>query len=238
MSNFNYEQLFSNNRFSDIDRIDNANQLAFGLRSQLLTSDMVSKLAVGVGIIDYFSPPRVFLPSEQALAGDHFSPLVSELSYYPNTHWQISANQAWDVSQHRTVTAGALLRYLYDPQRLIELGYEYVRQTDATNYDRFHLGYAWSLTARWSGVGYWYYDISDRHSEDAYVGLTYNSCCYGLRFLLDRVYMGGDGVLDSRRYDQRYLVELVLKGLGGVSNAGTSQLIRSTLPAYHDPLRG
>ena len=236
---FNYNQLFVDNRFTDIDRIGDANQLSLGLSSQILNEQMQTKWLFSSGIIDYFSSQRVGM-SPTALADEsHFSPLVSQASFYPSAHWQLTGNGALDFKTHHVVNAGALLRYIHDPGRTLEWGYDFIRgSVPSTNYQRFHLGYGWSLGMRWSTLGYVYYDITNRRPENYDWGLTYTGCCYGLRLIASRVYLGDSGIIKNHRYDQRYMIQFVLKGLGGLGDPDIAPLLQSTLPDYRDPLRG
>lgn len=238
VANFNFEELYRDNRFTDIDRIANANQLSIGLRDDIYNENMQRKWSLGSGIIDYFVPQRVFLNQASAMDFSHFSPWVNEITFYPGHHLQITANDAWDLKQHTTVNAGMLLRYLYRPQNMIEWGYDFVREANTMNYERFHLGYGWSITSKWSSVAYWYYDMSRRQTNHYFAGLTYNSCCYALRFLVDRTYLGDTGVLGRRQFDQRYWFQVVFKGLGGVGSAMIQPLLKANLPTYKDPLGG
>jgi LPS-assembly protein len=236
---FNYNQLFIDNRFTDVDRIGDANQLSLGVSSQIVNENMQTKWSFGSGIIDYFSPHRVGVSPAELSHSSRFSPLVSQVSFYPSAHWQLTGNSALDLKTHQVANAGALLHYIYDPGRMLDLGYDFVRgSVPSTNYSRFHLGYGWSLGMRWSTVGYVYYDITNRRPENYDWGLTYAGCCYGLRFLASRVYLADSGVINNHLYDQRYMIQLVFKGLGGLGDTDITPLLRSTLPNYRDPLRG
>ena len=56
-------QLYRTNRYVGADRVNDANQIAFGLTSRLFDADNGAQyLAVSVGQAYYFEKPRVVLP--------------------------------------------------------------------------------------------------------------------------------------------------------------------------------
>lgn len=108
---FGYSQLFRTNRYIGIDRISNANQLSIGLTSRLLDAFNGSeKLQLNLGQIFYFTPPRVFLDSQQYLTPNSpplylfdrnrkYSPFVQELTYHLNPKWDLMLNTTWNWKQ-------------------------------------------------------------------------------------------------------------------------------------------
>jgi LPS-assembly protein len=80
---FNSSSLFSENRFSGIDRIGDTNQLSVGVTTRLLdAADGTEKVSATLGQIYYFSDRDVTLPGGVPDTDD-VSPIIAELNYRP-----------------------------------------------------------------------------------------------------------------------------------------------------------
>lgn len=248
---FSFEQLFALNRFTGYDRLDNANQLSFALTSRLMDGDTGRQiLRADIGVIEYFTTPRVNLFNSSltpTAVGDSFSPLASRVTLYPTDNWSFIGNIAWNMRLNRINNGGATVVYSAAHSRIASVGYEFVRDIGTSplnfleldrNTEYFHLGLAWPITRRWSTLGYWYYNINRKRSESYYIGTEFNTCCYAIRFVVDRSYTGTLFTSPSNAFTNQfkttYFVQIELKGLGSYSNNNATSLLVSTLPGYRD----
>ncbi len=244
---FSYNQLFSVNRFSDYDRLDNANQVSLGLSSRILNSGSgQQKLRADFGVIYYIQDPKVSL-SDVTLVHKTWSPLVGNLNYSLTDAISLSGAMAWDAYNGHMNNASARVNYRpsYDSSKVFTLGYQYVRAdgqnlvgiSNTTN--QIFGGISWPLWYQWSGFGYAEYSFSGHYPENYFAGLQYDSCCWALRFIFNRHFTGRSPSSTSsnvmNQYDNVYYVQLQLKGLGSVGNNSASSLLESRLPGYHDP---
>ena len=62
-------------------------------------------------------------------------------------------------------------------------------------------------------AGRWLYSLRDEHTQEALLGLEYNSCCWRIR-LAARRYLDGAGL----SYNNSYGVQVELKGLSSFGN--------------------
>ncbi len=244
---FSFSQVFALNRFTGFDRIQNANQVSLGLTSRFLNaSDGAERFKFDVGTIYYMSEPRVCLNGNNCIpTSNNFSPIVSDVSFYPANHWTTTASWAWDPNAHQTNMAAVTFNYIRDNTHLFTLQYNYVNQTDASvdvstreRSSNLAAGTYFPLLSHWNGIAYVYYNISDQHPESYYLGAEYNTCCWSLRFLTNRQFQSkipppGSG----NQYTTGYYVQLSLKGLGALANKNTDQLFIDTLPGYNPNLR-
>ena len=86
-SPFSYASLWSDDRFSDSDRLGDANQLSLGLSSRLLAASGLERFHFGIGQILYFRDRRVFLTSP-ALSNQNsqsVSPLATQAGLETDT---------------------------------------------------------------------------------------------------------------------------------------------------------
>lgn len=242
---FSFNQLFSVNRFTGFDRLDNANQMSLGLTSRILNSDSgEEKIRLGLGFIYYIQDPKVDLPGV-TLEHETLSPLVGDLTYDINRLWSYNASMAWDFHNEHVNNAGTSLRYQDMGNRIFTFGYNYVfdegdnlvGQSNSTN--QIFSGVSMPFLNHWTGFGFAEYNFSGEYPESYFAGLQYDSCCWALRFVFNRRFTGRDANSTSshiiNQYDNVYYVQLQLKGLASVGNNSASSLLSSRLPGYKDP---
>ena len=91
---------------------------------------------------------------------------------------------------------------------------------------------------RKTGGGYTYYDLTNHHPQNQYVGLSYNTCCWALRFILSSDWNGTTQIQGSPSfqspYTTTYYLEFLLKGLGSVGTSRAENMLTSTLPGFSD----
>ena len=251
---FSYDQLFSSNRFAGFDRIDNADQLSFGLQTAMIDSDTgQQKWWAGVGIIRYFQSSQVALPQvlgmgESLASQAAWSPLVGQLTDYVLPNTSISANAAYDVSAHMMNNAGATLTYQSSYLRILSVGYQFIHEAGTTYvgthaYSNSHsdltLGVAWPLLGHWSTVDFMHYNLRFKRLEDNYAGLQFANCCWALRALVQRTYLGDvpvTGDLIQHTYQTRYVLQLQLKGLMHLGSSNPTSLFANTFASYQDTM--
>ena len=155
LNQFTYDNLFSTNRFTSIDRIGDANQLTYSLTTRFFSERSGDeKFSASVGQIVYFKNRQVNLCSPvdlivnssagttcanpQAVPGltsatETFSPIAGLLNYHFNPQWSTTANIAWDPTQHVTINSGVNIQYHPLPNHLFNLSYDYIRFGDILN---------------------------------------------------------------------------------------------------------
>jgi LPS-assembly protein len=235
---FSFNQLFTVNRFTGFDRLQNANQVSLGLTSRVISSiDGSDKLRLNLGTIYYMTRPKVCLTPGCTPTTNHLSPVVGEATFYPAPHWSASTNWAWDPNVSNTNNANFNLSYSRDSSHLISAGYNFVNTENSPQYSNFNAGFFWPLTHHWSAMGYTYYNLTEHHPDSYYYGLQYNSCCWSLRFVSERDYLGANIGASGNQYKTAYYVQLALNGLGAIGNKNTDDLLLNTLPGYNPQLR-
>lgn len=243
---FSVNQLYSVNRFTGYDRLDNANQVTLGVSSRILNSDTgEEKIDANLGFIYYMQKQRVDLPGV-TLNDNSISPLVGSLDYHINQDWIYGGGAAWDAEQGKMNNAATYLRYDSGNNRILSLGYRYIfdegdnllNQTNSTSqlYGGFSLPF---YHQRWTSFAYAEYDFSGDYPVSYLAGLQYDSCCWALRFVFDRRFIGRSPSSTSgdiiNNYDNVYYVQLQLKGLASVGNNSAAAVLQDRLPGYQDP---
>jgi LPS-assembly protein len=225
---FSFYQLFRENRFSGTDRVGDANQLTLALTSRLADASTGAELArVSVGGIQYFADRRVQLPGTPTETGDS-SDLVAEVAALIGPSWQARTSWQWDTGDGETEKLAVAARYQPDRGRLVNLGYLYLRDdlTNANGLDQTDVSFRWTLGRQWSVVGRWNQEVPGSQLIDAFAGIEYERCCWGVRAVARRFLTGED-----EEYATGFFIQLELKGLGGFGG-DTVEFLREQIPGY------
>ena len=245
---FSTAYLYALNEFSGFDRLQNANQLTLGLTSNLLSAeDARNILSAQVGVIDYFSKPSVCLNPNCITASQSLSPITGSLTWNPNSMWSINSQAAWDtnLAQVNNAQAGAEYHFLNDHIFLLSYQFThgssdipYTAQNYSPNSSLITVGLVWPITRKWNFLGYSYYDITHGHIQNQYVGFSYNTCCWALRFIMSNDYNGNNTINGSGTFQNsfttNYFLEFSLKGLGSTGYGSAENMLTSTLPGFSD----
>lgn len=256
LKTFDYEQLFTTNRFSGTDRVGDANQLTLALSTHWLDQTTGrQKLNAQIGEIFYFHDRRVTLcrtegciHEENPFAKDSLSPLVSDLTVALAKNWDLHGGLAWDFNNNEADNGHLRLHYQPQPKRIINVGYNYLRNGDIlrtnadgqptgagiNNLNQYYLNFAWPLFKRWHSVGAYTYNVSHGYIQTWFFGLQYDSCCWSLRAVYGRYFTSLNEDEDPNFDDAIYL-QFQLKGVGSVGTSDPSNLLETTIQGYQDP---
>ena len=181
---FNFWQLFQENRFSGPDRMGDANQLAVALTTRVLDPESgAQRLRASLGQLVYFRNLKVTLPDEPVVT-DNTSDLIGEFGVAFSREWNAATEIQWDPSASRTNRGDILLQYRADKRQLVNLSYRYRRAT----LNQTDVSFLWPLGNAWHLVGRWNYSLDDSKTLDTLAGFGYESCCWGLQ-LVGRSYV-------------------------------------------------
>jgi LPS-assembly protein len=205
---FNFWQLFQENRFSGPDRMGDANQLAAALTTRLLDpATGVQRLRASLGQLVYFRNLKVTLPDEPIVT-DNTSDLIGEVGVALSREWDTATQIQWDPSANHTDRADILLQYHPAKRQLVNLSYRFRRET----MNQTDISFLWPLGDAWHLIGRWYYSLDDSKPLEMLAGFSYESCCWALQ-LVGRSYVNSvDGGLTNGVYLQAELKGLTSTG--------------------------
>jgi LPS-assembly protein len=205
---FNFENIFSGNRYTGVDRIGDAKQLALALGSRLYNDQGEQLLHLRIGQIYYIDIPKLTLPNEQPLTREQ-SNLLAELDGRIGDRWQAGAFAEWSNQEDQLETARASLVYQSDIKRRISLGLNYRRGSVKQG----------TLQARWPFASYWSVMTDITHSfmegktRNATLGVEYEDCCWSVRIASRRYISDNDGT-----FNNAFAIQFELKGLASVGS--------------------
>ncbi len=229
LDDFNFSQLFAENRYIGNDRIGDANQLTLALTSRFLDRDTgAERLRLAVGQRFYFEDQRVNLnePLRSAATSDF---LVSAEGRLSNT-WSLTNLLQYNFDGHEIEQFNTGVRYTPSPGRVLNATWRYTRNlVDPTGaiqqIKQIDLSGEWPVRDRWTLIGRWNYSLTDRKTLEGVAGIEYNADCWVLRIVGQRL------TTTTQQATTSVFVQLELNGLARV---GTSplELLRRSVPGY------
>ena len=218
---FSYDQLFRDNRLAGVDRIGDADQVSFGVTSRLIDHRGRELLTARLGALTRLRDAKVALPNfdappRSALAAD----LGTEFG-----NMRLHTSVAWDAERDALRETGIALAYRKDAARVVNVGYR--RRMDA-DIEQTDISFHWALTPRWRLFGRWNHDWRFDQLVEGFAGFGYANCCLEVNLLGHKTIEPSlTGLAAGPRADRGVLVEVVLRGLGGVGGGVDARLARA-----------
>lgn len=230
LADFNFAQIFSDNRYVGNDRIADANQATVALTSRLIDPLTGSELLRGVvGQRYYFRAQEVSLPGEiprTSKTADLLAAVSGKV--WPNFY----LDGGWQFNPHENRTNRLTLAGRYQPElgKVISAGYRYNRDLlNAVNpvnqISQFDVTGQWPLSGGWSAVGRYNYSLDEHRIIETVGGLEYNAGCWAARLVAQRIATAA-GNSNSAIFAQLEL--------NGFSNIGSNplEMLKRNIPGY------
>ncbi|MFN3918725.1 MAG: LPS-assembly protein LptD [Methylohalobius sp.] len=214
---FNFYQLFRDNRFSGYDRINDANQFSLALTSRLLEESGRERLRASLGQIYYLKDRRVTLPG-QPIETSRLSNLVAEVDLLPSEMFSLFSAVQWDPNRKDLDRGEVLFGYKNTDDYIANLGYRFRRFAPLLPGVPFNSAedqlkildgsFRWLVYPGLHAIGRWQYSLRDDITLDSFLGIEVESCCWRLRLI------GRRFIRDvNRTEDTAVFAQLELKGL-------------------------
>ena len=218
---FNFAQMFSENRFSGSDRINDANQITFALASRLLESGTgKERLRLAVGQQYSFIDRGVTLDAPETISRrPDFVAADDGISYPDHHHRQQPASRSRAIhgggrSARPELSAGA--------GRVINVGYRFTRDVSAPG-GRFQPVALVRKLANRRAPELLHCRIREFWKD--WRALEYNACCWSLRFVLQHL------TTATQKTTTAAFLQLELNGLMQIGSNPLHVLQRS-IPGY------
>ena len=219
-TDFSFQSLFRTNRFSGPDRQGDANQVTAAVTSRILgASSGVEMLRASIGQIRYLRDRQVTLrPGPAIEAGE--SAFVGELWARLTRSLSARGDLEWDPDSGSTQRSVFGLYYRPDNGVLLNASYRMRRELPklsapglTESLEQIDVSGLIPLGRNWQLVGRSYYSLPESKIIESFIGLGYESCCWGARVVTRRYVRSLSGDTTSA-----ILFELELKGLTNIGN--------------------
>jgi LPS-assembly protein len=221
LADFNFAQMFSENRYVGNDRIGDANQITAATVSRLIDPATGSELVrAAVGQRFYFNSQQVTLPDEVART-DRKTDLLATFSGQVMPKTYLDAGWQYSPSLHHTEVLNLGVRYQPEINKVINAGYRFTRD----QIKQIDFSAQWPVFGGWYAIGRYNYSIQDRKLIEGLAGLEYDGGCWVARLVLHRL-VTGTGTSSSAMFFQ-----LELNGLARIGSNPVDMLKRN-IPGY------
>jgi LPS-assembly protein len=231
-ADFNFQRIFSENRFVGGDRIGDANQLTIALTSRLVESATgLERLKMGIGQVIYFEPPRVTLSSElppPAKSSDILGFVSGQVA--PSTTMDAGLQYTPTTGQSEKIYVGA--HYSPQPGSIFNAAYRYTRgSTDPndpagpTGIQQFDLSTQWPVLRNVQALARWNWSLVDHKLIEGLVGFEYNAGCWQLRAVAHRF------ITATETYSTSFQIQLELTGLSRIG-INPLETLRQNITGY------
>ncbi|MCC8997650.1 MAG: LPS-assembly protein LptD [Nitrosomonas sp.] len=219
-NDFNFAQILNENRFSGSDRINDANRVTAAITSRFVERETgIEVLRLAVGQVFNFSKPKVDFPDQQVTSGR--SDFVAAVSGRLTPHLSTDSNVQMDETNLWIDKVRTGLSYQPEAGKVLNVGYRFTRNV----LEQVDSSVQWPITGNWHGVARVNYSLKDDRILAGLAGLEYNSCCWTLRIVVQRL------TTSAVTSTTAAFVQLELKGLMGLGN-NPLQVLQSTIPGY------
>lgn len=228
LADFNFAQIFSENRFVGHDRISDANQITTALTSRFIEENGLERLRMAVAQRFYFSDPRVSLDTTdgtlETILGSKSDLLLSLGGQMTNT-LSLDNTVQYSETLKEMVRSTFGLRWQPASKRVLNLTY----RLDRTNglVKQVDVSGQWPVTQRWYAVSRINYSIPDKTVAEGLLGMEYKADCWVLRLVGQRI------PTSSAKASTSFFIQLELNGL---SRIGSNPLdaLSSSIPGYQN----
>jgi LPS-assembly protein len=222
LADFNYAQLFTENRFVGGDRFGDANQLTFAVSSRFLSEAGQEAFRATLGQRYYFADERVALSPGVPLRNTNESDVLASVGGRLFKRWTFDATTQFNPHDTRMERYGVSLRYAPEIAKVLNASYRYqrdvLRQVDISGH--------WPIAAGWYGVGRYNYSFLDARLLEGLAGAEYNAGCWVFRFVVQRL-QAAAGVSSTA-----LIFQLEFTGVGQIGTAEAVQLLKRDVPGY------
>ncbi len=249
-----YSGLFRDRIYSGLDRIASANQFTTGVTTRVYDDALAERFNFSVGQIYYFERPRAGDSNRPIDDKSNTGSLLwaTDSMWRIDDNWGLRGGLQYDRRLGNVTMGNAVAEYRLDADRLVQLNYRFVDRDyiQATFRDLNQLGknqelpeyqrgisqvgavVSWPLSERWGFVGSYYYDTKQQQPASQLVGLQYNTCCWAVNLGYERKIVGWQKEKFSSEYDNKWSINVELRGLNNNHSLGSQKMLESGIMPY------
>jgi LPS-assembly protein len=222
LADFNFPQLFNENRFTGGDRFGDANQATLALTSRFLNQNGQEAFRATLGQRYYFRDERVGLTPTSPLRTSLESDVLASVGGRLFRHWTFDSTMQYNRFDQRTERFTASVRYNPELAKVVNASYRFSRET----LRQIDLSAQWPISAGWYGVGRYNYSFLDKRLLEGLAGLEYNAGCWVFRAVVQRLQAAAQVAATG------FFLQLEFNGVGQIGTDDAVTLLSRNVPGY------
>jgi len=205
MPDFNYFQLFNENRFTGNDRIGDTSKISYGIvakRTRIQSGKDFFEFTLGQTL--HLKDEKIAMPGDSIRRSGSLTNLAS-LDVAMTESLNLKLDHYWDSDVDEMKRSQIGIEYKDSGTKRLNLAYRFRKQ----NIKQVHGSFSWPIKDQWSFIGHYKYSIKDRKTIDQFFGLNYETCCWSISAVSRKhlVYRNGET-------DTSFSIQFMFKGLG------------------------
>lgn len=223
LAEFNYAQIFTENRFAGGDRFGDANQVTLAATSRLLTPSGEEMLRATLGQRYYFSDERVPIAPGNPLRTRGQSDLLASLGGRLTRNLTFDSAVQYNPQQARAERYSVSARFAPEIAKVVSASYRFNRETQLRQID---VTGQWPIAPGWYVMGRWNYSFVDSRLLEGIAGIEYNAGCWVFRGAFHRLQAA------TQTTSTGMFFQLEFNGLGSLGSDEIVSMLRRNVPGY------
>mgnify|MGYP003541977784 CR=1 FL=1 len=235
-----YYGLFRQNRFSGLDRINDANQITLGATTRVYDAKDTERFRFSLGQILFLADPQGIDANNPEDVAATESILAAEALVHWQNRWFINSGFQFDADTNRMIKSNVTLDYRADDKKLFQLNHRYSRNVSNNVITQLGALGTMPVADQWQLVTSYYRDLENDRMVEANFGLQYESCCWAVRLVARRQVETNfstqiDNIDQPVELDSGIALQFVLKGFGDSAGFDVSDMLSSGVFGYRRP---
>ena len=225
LAEFNFPQLFSENRFAGGDRFGDANQVTTTLTTRFLQNNGQEALRAMVGQRYYFTNERVGLTPTDTLRTYHTSDLLASVGGRLFKHLTFDTTTQYNRRESRAERYTVSTRYSPEVAKVISASYRF-NQNPANPLKQIDVSGQLPVGAGWYAIGRYNYSLLDKRLVDGLAGVEYNAGCWVFRAVFTRLQAA------TQVASTAVFIQLEFTGVGQLGTDEVVTQLKRNVPGY------
>ncbi|EJL92596.1 organic solvent tolerance protein OstA [Herbaspirillum sp. CF444] len=225
LADFNFAQIFSENRFVGHDRISDANQITGALVSRFIEENGLERLRAAIGQRFYISDPKVTLDGTTSTISGSKSDLLLSLGGQITNKLSLDNTVQYSETLRQMVRSTFGGRWQPAPKKVLNLTYRLDRTNSSGLLKQFDVSGQWPISQRWYAVSRINYSIPDKTVAEGLLGMEYQADCWVFRLVAQRI------PTSSSKASTSFFIQLELNGFSKIGS-NPMDALKSSIPGY------
>lgn len=230
ISSSSLNNLFRENRYNGIDRIQDTNQITVAVSNSFMDGESGRQLLnLAVGETFYLQNRHTNL--QGGTDNSNTSAVIAQLDANPSRHLAFSSSAQWRPNSGDISRVSGNIRW-HAGDNILNLGYRYrLPQDEQTTISQSNISTRLVIYNGWTAVGKWQYSLKHHKTVDSFAGLEKESCCWRVRVIWRNYAKIDDNGADKN--EQGFFVQLTLKGLASFGD-NADKFFANNISGYFD----